>query len=336
MPTQEKIVYHHKYGYIGENKLARKLIRHDVNALSFTTLGLFVASIIFGAFIGVLFMGIGIYDGGLGLSTELFYAMSAALVALGTGLPFAIYLLIKKPNINTYLRFEKVGASNTALYILAGGSLCLLSNFPVQWLGSLIESFGFSSGQQSTPDATTPMAMVLYFIAVAVLPPVFEEFAFRGVLLSALRKYGDVFALIVSSVIFGLMHMSVTSIPFAIASGLVMGYVYLKTSNLWVSIGIHFLNNALAVIMDILYVNLPQPTGDIVTNIIFYGFIVVGLVALVVLGIRKMLDPKLSKPAIVTRFTDRVIAAVTNPGIIILAAVCLMYTITEMLGIGIG
>ncbi len=336
MPQGEKIVYHNKYGYIAENKLARKLIRRDVNILSLTALCLFIVSIIFGAFIGVLFMNIGIYNNGFGLSTELYYAMSGALVVLGTGLPFALYLVIKQQNLSSFLRFEKVGAANGLLFILAGAGLCLLANFPVQWLGNIIEGFGFSSGQQSMPAATTPGAMVLYFLSVAILPAVFEEFAFRGVLLSSLRKYGDVFALIISSVIFGLLHMSVTAIPFAIASGLVMGYVYMRTGNLWINIGIHFLNNAIAVIMDILVANLPQGAGDIATNIIFFGFIVAGLAALAVLFGRKMVQTEIKKPEIASGFNDRVLAAVTNPGMIIFAAVCLFYAVIEMLGIGIS
>ncbi len=83
-----------------------------------TALCLFIVSIIFGAFIGVLFMNIGIYNNGFGLSTELYYAMSGALVVLGTGLPFALYLVIKQQNLSSFLRFEKVRCIFPNLWLL--------------------------------------------------------------------------------------------------------------------------------------------------------------------------------------------------------------------------
>ena len=43
-------------------------------------------------------------------------------------------------------------------------------------------------------------------LATAVVPLFVEEFLFRGVILSQFRKYGDVFAVIASALLFGLLH----------------------------------------------------------------------------------------------------------------------------------
>lgn len=53
----------------------------------------------------------------------------------------------------------------------------------------------------------------LYFLAVAVLPPVLEEIFFRGALMQSLREFGDGFALLFSALLFALMHGNLVQGP---------------------------------------------------------------------------------------------------------------------------
>ena len=74
----------------------------------------------------------------------------------------------------------------------------------------------------------------------AIVPAVFEEFAFRGVVLNKLRKFGDSYAIIMSAVLFGLMHGNLSQIPFAFILGLVIGFIAVKTNSIIPGILIHF------------------------------------------------------------------------------------------------
>ena len=78
----------------------------------------------------------------------------------------------------------------------------------------------------------------------------------RGVLMGVLRKYGDGFAIIVSALVFGLMHGNLVQIPFAFVLGLFFGYAVIRTGTIWTAVVIHFLNNLLSVSFDYLFVNL--------------------------------------------------------------------------------
>ena len=93
----------------------------------------------------------------------------------------------------------------------------------------------------------TVAGIILYFIMIAFLPAIFEEWAFRGVLLRALLPYGQTFALVVSSVIFGLMHVNPPQAAFATCFGIVAGFIYIKTGSIWYGALIHLLNNAYTV-----------------------------------------------------------------------------------------
>lgn len=82
-------------------------------------------------------------------------------------------------------------------------------------------------------------------IWLALLPGLSEELLFRGVMLPALGL--DIPALVVSSLCFGILHLSgLEQWPYAIwatAVGLVLGYSALATGNLLVPIVAHIVTN---------------------------------------------------------------------------------------------
>ena len=71
-------------------------------------------------------------------------------------------------------------------------------------------------------------------VTVVVMAPLFEEVIFRGVLLESTRaKYGVMAAWLVSSAVFGIVHVHPTVAVNAFAIGLVLGFVYMRTDSLW-------------------------------------------------------------------------------------------------------
>lgn len=87
-------------------------------------------------------------------------------------------------------------------------------------------------------------AGILLFGAIGA--PFFEELFFRGYLLSILKGRGELFALIVSSLLFGLIHLQPAYILQLSFVGFILGLSYLRTKNLLVPIIIHSVNNFLA------------------------------------------------------------------------------------------
>ncbi|MHB1001746.1 MAG: CPBP family intramembrane glutamic endopeptidase [Armatimonadota bacterium] len=87
---------------------------------------------------------------------------------------------------------------------------------------------------------------ILMALVLMILIGVSEEFVTRGYILQTLcRGYGQVAALIISSSIFGLLHLanpgsSISGIIGVILAGLMMGYGYLATRRLWLPMGFHF------------------------------------------------------------------------------------------------
>lgn len=84
-------------------------------------------------------------------------------------------------------------------------------------------------------------------ITAVVFAPVFEEFIFRGVILEAmLRRYRRSVSVVVTSLLFAIVHFEPSVMFTAFVSGLVLGTVYLHTSSIFSTIILHAINNAIA------------------------------------------------------------------------------------------
>ncbi|MCQ2468082.1 MAG: CPBP family intramembrane metalloprotease [Clostridia bacterium] len=106
---------------------------------------------------------------------------------------------------------------------------------------------------------------ILNYIAVAVLVPIAEETLFRGIILGHfLKKYNAAISIIISAVVFGLLHGISIHIGYALISGLVIGSVYYFTSNMMMTVLIHmifnFFGGTLSVILSDGWFNIPTET----------------------------------------------------------------------------
>lgn len=96
--------------------------------------------------------------------------------------------------------------------------------------------------------ARQPLTQVLLLIALA--PAVCEELAFRGFLLSGLRRSGHRWgAIALSSAFFGLAHFMLQQSLAAAVVGLVLGYLAVQSGSILPGMLYHFVHNTLTVLL---------------------------------------------------------------------------------------
>lgn len=136
------------------------------------------------------------------------------------------------------------------------------------------------------PDEVMPtsvLGVVLTFVSIAVLPAVLEEWAFRGIIQKNLMPYGRVGAIIVSSLLFGLMHWTPQNIIFASSFGFMLAVCYDYTRSIKFTMIMHFTNNLISV--SLTYAD--QIFGEdnelyiLFENLYFYTMLIIGIVALI-------------------------------------------------------
>lgn len=87
---------------------------------------------------------------------------------------------------------------------------------------------------------------LLLILLLPVLPAIFEELLFRGVILRGLLQFGKVPAAVLSALMFALAHGSYEQFIYQFIVGLVIGFLFLETKNIFVAMAAHFANNFFA------------------------------------------------------------------------------------------
>lgn len=96
-----------------------------------------------------------------------------------------------------------------------------------------------------------------------ILAPIAEELFFRGVVLKQFSRVSGRFAIVISAVIFGLMHGNPYQAVMAFLIGLVLGYITIETNSIVPAIICHMTVNTVASIPDIAYYFDPVLSDDI-------------------------------------------------------------------------
>ena len=103
---------------------------------------------------------------------------------------------------------------------------------------------------QAFIKADTLDVLWVNLLVIAILPAIGEEFLFRGVLQNFVRLTTGKkhFAVWMIAIVFSAFHGQFYGFLPRMILGAALGYAYLFTGNLWISIIMHFVNNAFAVV----------------------------------------------------------------------------------------
>lgn len=148
-----------------------------------------------------------------------------------------------KTNKQNYLPFPKVKLF--CLIIIAVIGFRLLEDPFFRYENIFFEKPLFDASKLKAINFSA--ALMFKFIYIVFLLPIFEELFFRRIIFkSLLKKYSSFWlAILVSSILFSLIHLSFTSILPKLIFGIIAAYIYYKTNNIWYSITFHILSNFL-------------------------------------------------------------------------------------------
>lgn len=90
---------------------------------------------------------------------------------------------------------------------------------------------------------------ILDTIKLAIVPAFCEELFFRGLILERLSRFGKAKAIIISALLFSLMHQHPAQLFYTFILGIFLGYMALESGSIWGGIILHFVNNFTQVII---------------------------------------------------------------------------------------
>lgn len=125
-------------------------------------------------------------------------------------------------------------------------SLSQANTYFVEFLGRL----GFPGAEQSIAiPSLDGFGFVAVLLVVALLPAIFEETVFRGIMIGSMKKCGILFTVFVSGALFALFHEKPVQTVYQFACGCAFALVAIRSGSVLPTILSHFLNNAFIVVL---------------------------------------------------------------------------------------
>lgn len=265
------------------------------NKLSFASGGLLIYSVImYAVVIGIMivYMVIQAVLEEIRHETLDMDAIDAKLMETDMGMSLAVILgcafmlLFNIKRIKPKQIFEKRKPMSVSKFIML---VCVLMSIqlPISLFDELFETvlnlFGLSAQAaiESASAGSTTISMMLY---AGFIGPFAEEFVYRGYTMRSLENTGagKGYALVISSLLFGIMHANPTQSVFAFFAGMVFGYAAMEYGIIW-SMLLHIANNFLfGDVMTFICNRVPETVGDIIEWAMLIVLFIAGIVVLIV------------------------------------------------------
>ena len=184
---------------------------------------------------------------GFSRSNTVVYMIASFLIEFVFALTAIIVAMARKVDL-----FAATGMKKKINFkiVLWGLLISIISLVTFSGLTELFLNFlyllGYSSSSASINISSFGMYLA-YVLVSCIAPALFEELLFRGNILSGLKQFGIKIAVVVSALIFMLMHGSPDQTVHQFIIGLIIGYLFIKSGNLWLGVIVHFFNNFIAI-----------------------------------------------------------------------------------------
>ena len=198
--------------------------------------------------------------------------LSNLLCELAVILPVVFFAVFSGERLNSFPGFHKMKAGTVLMVavftFLSLPALSLLNLISQLWVQNEVAAMMESQGQ---------ISFGALFLSVVLIAPVFEEMACRGFYYRSYQKSGGSFkAMLLSALIFALMHMNFNQAAYAFVMGILAVLLVEATGSLWASMLYHgLINGSQALLMYGILRENPQAYSSqaaaVTNDILLYG-----------------------------------------------------------------
>jgi hypothetical protein len=137
--------------------------------------------------------------------------------------------------------------------ILSGSAASLTEKIPVPanfkaWATGLENTY--KQAMMAMTKMNSMGDLLFNIVAVALIPALVEELFFRGALQKTIKNWSGntVISIVITAIIFSAFHFSYFGFLSRMLLGILLGFIFEYSGSIWLSILMHFINNAIAII----------------------------------------------------------------------------------------
>lgn len=201
--------------------------------------------------------------------------LNLAIYLIMFSLPIFFLIKTSRNQVNIKAIFSKPDLKLLVVFFGLFYGVSMFSSSLIEFIEQSLKLIGVNPIQPDYQVPNSIFEIIIFVISMTFMPAIFEELFFRGLILHNLRRFGDTFAIIVSSLLFGFVHQTIPQAINAVILGLLFGFFVVKSGSLWTSIILHFINNSITVVA-LIYKK--YGAYDLSYTVNLYGFLVLGIV----------------------------------------------------------
>ncbi len=166
------------------------------------------------------------------------------------GMPILIALVKRMPGEAPEKKSIKPGQFVVALIMCYALMYC--GNLVGTLITTVVGALKGSAVDNALMTYATESNMVVTFIYMVICAPILEEYIFRKLIVDRTVKYGQGVAIVLSGLMFGLFHGNLNQFAYAMLLGMFLAFMYVKTGNLKITIGLHMCINFMGAVVSVL------------------------------------------------------------------------------------
>ncbi|WP_367925831.1 lysostaphin resistance A-like protein [uncultured Ruthenibacterium sp.] len=169
------------------------------------------------------------------------------LPAVGLVLAFALmWVAVRNSTMRLKISLYLPKRAELWLFVPVLLGINLLCSLGTSLLQRFLERFTNYSPPVAVQLPQSGFAMLLYYIGICVVPAIFEELLVRGAIQKLLSHWGAWFSIVVSSVLFMLLHQDIAQMPSIFVASVLMGLAAYCTGSLAAGMVVHLANNTMS------------------------------------------------------------------------------------------
>jgi membrane protease YdiL (CAAX protease family) len=251
---------------------------------------------------------------------------------------FPIFLLMMKKIPRVSLPKNKLTAKNLLTILVMAFGIMMAGNLISIAIESLVGRINNTEVSNSLEGILKEIPLSFTILMTAVLAPIFEELLFRKILIDRCVQFGELNAIILSGIIFGLFHMNISQFFYATALGMIFAWVYIRTGNILYTMFLHFCINTVGGVIPSIFMRLGSTDStdfstmspiDIVSSVYTILQVVIAVIGVILFIAKRknmLVDPT-------TPVIDKKNMKLTysNAGIITYIVMCIIIMIIDLL-----
>lgn len=181
------------------------------------------------------------------------------LIAVCITIPlYYLIYMTRREELPIFVRLGNLHPVSVPVLVVLGLSVNVIIEAMLLILSEAESLKRFFENYNQLANFITGGDFIISLTAVGVVGPVFEELLFRGLVFGELRKIATVrLAIVIQALIFGIYHINPVQGTYAFLIGLLLGYIYYRSSSIVAPMIVHVTINTSSVVAGRLLSGVP-------------------------------------------------------------------------------